>query len=89
MLDVKNMLIPHYGLLDKEHTKAYLNAAEKSAVQTAEEIVSLLKAGRTKPEIVQFFKQKFYHGYVKVIYPLDAMELNASITVDMIEKELL
>jgi len=88
-LDVENILIPHYGLLNKEQTKAYLRAAKKSAVETAQEITELLKNGRSKPEIVEFFKQKFYHGYIKNIYPIDAMELNTGITVDLIERELL
>ncbi|MBQ8868989.1 MAG: MBL fold metallo-hydrolase [Oscillospiraceae bacterium] len=87
-LDVESVLIPHYGLLDKEQTAAYLKEAKKSAVQTAEEIVRMLKSGRSKSEIIEAFKQKFYHGYIKIIYPVDAMELNTGITVDLIEREL-
>lgn len=88
-LDIENILIPHFGLLNKEQTKEYLKSAKKSAVETAEEIVVMLKKGVPKAEICEFFKQKFYHGYIKIIYPIDAMELNTGITIDLLERELL
>jgi len=86
-LDIDNILIPHYGLLDKEQTKLYLSKAKESAVTTANEIARLLKDGRSKEDIMQFFKNKFYHGYVREIYPVDAMELNTGIMIDLIKRE--
>lgn len=87
-LDIEKILMPHYGLLDKEQTAKYLSEAKKSAVETASEIASVLKNGGTKADAVEYFKNKFYHGYIKKIYPIDAMELNTGITVDLIQKEL-
>lgn len=85
--DIDNILIPHYGLLDKEQTKFYLQEAKKSAVVTAQEITVMLRARKPKEEIMEFFKNKFYHGYTKTIYPIDAMELNTGITIDLLARE--
>jgi len=88
-LDIKNLLLPHYGLLDQEKTDFYLKNARKSAVETASEITSLLLSGGTKSDAIQLFRNKFYHENVKVIYPEDAFELNTGIMVDLLERELL
>lgn len=87
-LDIERILVPHYGLLDKAETEVYLKRAKESASATANEIVGMLKRGKSKAEIVEFFKDKFYHGYVKEIYPIDAMELNTGIMIDLLEREL-
>lgn len=86
-LPIRQILVPHYGLLDEEQTAFYLKQAKKSAVTTGEEIVDLLCRGKTKEQIIQFFKEKFYYGYIKEIYPIDAMELNTSIMIDLLKKE--
>lgn len=88
-LDIEQVLIPHFGILNKEQTKFYLKKAKSSAIETADEITDMLKWGKSKAEIVEFFKNKFYHGYIKEIYPIDAMELNTNITINLLEKELL
>lgn len=87
-LDIDQILLPHFGLLQKEQTKIYLKNAKKSALETFEEIASMLRKGKTKDECIEFFKEKFYKGYIKTIYPIDAMLLNTSITVDLIAKEI-
>lgn len=86
-LDIENILIPHFGILDSEQTEFYLKKAKESAVTTAEEIVGMLREGKTKQEIARFFKSKFFRGYIKTIYPIDAMELNTSITIDLLARE--
>ncbi len=86
-LDIENILVPHYGLLDNEKTKFYLKKAKESAVETAEEIIAMLKNGKRKEDVIQFFKDKFYFGYIKEIYPIDAMELNTGIMVDLLKRE--
>jgi len=85
--DIKNILVPHYGLLNDDETKFYLKKARESAETTAKEIVALIKTGIEKEEIVKFFKDKFYFGYIKEIYPVDAMELNTGIMIDMLKRE--
>lgn len=88
-LDIGHILVPHLGLADGEKTRIYLQNAKKSAVQTAREIVDILKGGGSHADAIGHFKDKFYHGYIKTVYPPDAMELNTSITVALLDKELL
>lgn len=88
-LDIENILLPHFGLLNKEQTKIYLAEAEKSAKETFNEISSILKSGKSKEEAVKFFLNKFYKDEVKKIYPKDAIELNTNIMVNLIEREIL
>lgn len=86
-LEIDNILVPHYGLLTKEQTAFYIKKARESAVWTADEIAGMLKEKKSKEEIMKFFKDRFYHGYVKEIYPVDAMELNTGIMIDLLKKE--
>ena len=86
-LDIDTILVPHYGLLKGKETEFYLKKAKESAEQTAKEITSMLKNGKSKEEIIEFFKKKYYHGYIKEIYPIDAMELNTKITIDLLARE--
>jgi glyoxylase-like metal-dependent hydrolase (beta-lactamase superfamily II) len=86
-LEIENILVPHFGLLGKEDTKIYFANARKSARETADEIIALLKEGKTKEDAIEYFKKKFYSGYIKEVYPKDAMELNTGITVDLIKRE--
>ena len=88
-LDIDNVLVPHCGYLDKEQTAFYLREAYDSTVKVAGEIADLLKAGGTKQDALERFKAEFYHGNVRDMYPVDAMELNTGIMIGIIEKELL
>ncbi len=88
-LGAEKILIPHYGVIEGVEAEAYLKKALVNATETADEIVKILKSGKSKEDAVKHFVAKFYKGKVKEIYPYDAMMLNTSITVDLIEKELL
>lgn len=87
-LDLDKILVPHYGLIENDTVALYLKKAEESAVKTASDISNLLKNGKTRSECLSYVKDRFYHGYIKTIYPIDAMELNTRIMIDLIEKEL-
>jgi len=86
-LDIERLLVPHFGILDRENVAIFLNKAETSAVETANQIAEMLKEGKTSDEICDFIKDKFYHGYVKIIYPYDAMLLNTGIMIELIKRE--
>lgn len=88
-LDIENILLPHYGLLDREKTAFYLSKCRKNAADTAEKILDILKNGGSHEDAVQFFRDEFYREGVPAIYPEDAMMLNTNIMVSLIEKELL
>lgn len=88
-LDVEQILVPHYGVLDKQKTAFYLERAKQSAIEVATDIVAKLKSGMEKDDIVKSFLDKFYHGYVKEIYPIDAITLNTNIMINLLEREML
>ena len=37
--------------------------------------------------VLEAFKNMFYHDYIQTIYPIDAMELNTGIMIDLLQKE--
>jgi len=86
-LDIEQILVPHYGLLSREQTAFFLQKAKERAVFVAAEIVDMLQAGKSKQEITEAFKNMFYHDYIQTIYPIDAMELNTGIMIDLLQKE--
>ena len=88
-MDIDNLLLPHYGVLDRDATRFYLKNCRKSAVDTAEGIVSILKNGGTHEDAFEYFKDTFFRGNVPAIYPIDAMRLNTNLLVTCIERELL
>ena len=88
-LDIQQILVPHYGILNREETAFYLKRAEERAKGTAETIANQLRKGKTEEEIFSWFKDEFYHDYIKTIYPIDAMELNTRIMIELVKKELL
>ena len=88
-LDIENVVVPHCGYLDKAQSAFYLEESYRSTIKMAEDIADLLKKGGTKQDALEFFKEEFYHGNVKEMYPVDAMELNTGIMIGVIEKELL
>ena len=47
----------------------------------------MLRVGRERDDIMEFFKNKFYHGYTQIIYPVDAMKLNTGITIELLARE--
>ena len=85
--DIENVLVPHFGLLDKDKAKIYFERAAESNKNITEDIVKMLKEGKTKEEISEYYEQKYYRGYIKKIYPIDAMRLNTGIMINLIEKE--
>lgn len=88
-LEIDNILLPHCGLLDREKTLVYLSLCRKNAVETADEIVKILRNGGLPSEAVRYFREKYYNGNVPAIYPEDAMELNTGIMVKLLERECL
>ena len=73
-------------MLDKNETQEYLKNGKESAKETAREIAKILSSSGTENDAFEYFKDKFYHGYVKEIYPIDAMTLNTNIMIGLIKK---
>ena len=87
-LSPKRILLPHFGLIEGGTVDFYLARAEERAKEVADVVLSMLREGKDKSEIAAYFEKIFWRGYVKEIYPIDAMRLNTGITVALLEKEL-
>lgn len=88
LYDIERILIPHCRMIQGEQAKRFLAKSRERAIFTAHKILQMHKQAKSKEEIMQWFKDEFYHGYIKEIYPKDAMELNTGIMIDLIIKEL-
>lgn len=88
-LDIENILAPHYGVLSTEQTKKYLQDCKTNAIDTSNGILNILKNGGSDQDAIDYFMNKYYLGYAKEIYPIDAITLNTTIMVNLIKKELL
>ena len=86
-LEIENILIPHHGLLNREQTKYFLENTYEVNKACAEKITEILKNGGSKEEAMAYFIETFY-GYRKDdMPPVDALNLNTGIMVDLIERE--
>ncbi len=88
-LDIKCILAPHFGLLDKTQTEYFLKNMKSSAQNIADDILGSIRAGCSDKETVARFKNKYWHGNIKEAYPEDAINLNTSIMVRLLRSELL
>lgn len=88
-LDAEQMLLPHYGVVEKKELETYLACSEAVTVETAKTICSLLKRGRTQQEILAYLQEKDYRENVAPIYPLDAFRLNTGIMIERVREELM
>ena len=88
-LDITSIITPHYGLLDKSQTQYFLGNMKAAARNTANDILDSTNRGYSDEEIAEQFKDKYWHGYIKEIYPEDAITLNTSIMIRLIRNELL
>lgn len=88
-LDVEKILLPHYGVVDREEAEVYLQNSEESTREIAGTMLSMLKEGKTNEEILAFFEDRDYRENVSPTYPIDAFHLNTGIMIEQIRKELL
>ena len=88
-LGAEKILVPHYGVIDKEAADNYFKTSAENTVYVAERIVTMLKEGASKDEIREDYMKRFYHDDLKSVYPVDAINLNTNITINLIEKELM
>ena len=88
-LDIEAVLAPHYGLITGDVARNYLKLGKESSISVANEIVEKLKNGVAKEKILEDYRKQIYHGYAKEIYPIDAMNLNTRIMIDLLEKEFI
>lgn len=88
-LEIENMLVPHYGLLNKAETRFFLENSESVLRQTALHVVEIFSNGGNAEDALKFFEENFYTEVIRPTYPIDAFLLNTSIMIELICKELL
>jgi glyoxylase-like metal-dependent hydrolase (beta-lactamase superfamily II) len=88
-LDIESILVPHYGLISGSEAQNYIKNGRINAENTAKEIVDILSKGGSDEDAIKFFLDKYYSGYAKEIYPIDAIELNTKIMVKLLKNELI
>lgn len=88
-LEIENMLVPHYGMLDREETKFFLENSEKVLRKTALHVVEIFTDGGNAEDALKFFEENFYTETIRPTYPIDAFLLNTSIMIELIRNELL
>lgn len=88
-LNISSIVAPHFGLLDSAQTEFFLKNMKSAAQGLANELMDSLKKGYTDEEIIEQYKEKYWHGYKREISPEDAFRLNASITINLIKNELM
>lgn len=86
---IASMLAPHYGLLDEAQTAFFLGSMKSAAEKLAQELLEGIHAGLSDEEIIEQYKARYWRGYIKDIYPEDAVALNTSIMLRLIKNELL
>ena len=85
-LQIDKLLLPHYGL-SREPPAEYLKKAEAVCRAAAERMLSELRAGRTRDEIVDGFVADYHRPHVAPVYPIDAFRLNTGIMAELIAAE--
>lgn len=87
-LPINSIVAPHWGLLDEAQTAYFLRNMKSATVETAAKILDSIKRGRSDEEIVAEYKQTYWRGYIREIYPEDAINLNTSLFIRLIRSEL-
>lgn len=88
-LEIRNIISPHMGLLDKNQTSWLLRRMRGAACTAAECISERLLRGESESEIFDWYFDKYIECRFQELYPLDAAKLNTSIMTKLIGKELL
>lgn len=86
--NIKSVVSPHFGLLNQAQTSYFLKNMKSAAQNEAKAILDSIRNGLSDEEIAEQFKAKYWHGYIKEIYPEDAIALNTSIMIRLIRNEL-
>lgn len=87
-LDIRSILLPHYGLVEGAEAAAYLENAERVFREAVETIKAQLRSGKTREEIAAFLEARDYRENVRPTYPIDAYRLNTGIMISLIQQEL-
>lgn len=88
-LEIKKLLAPHYGILSEKQTRFFLENMKSAAENAAAIMIEGIRAGKTTEELTEDFKRRYCSGHIRAIYPDDAVNLNTSIMLELVRKELM
>ena len=57
-MEIENILIPHYGVLEGKEAKNYIKLGKQNAEETAEELSKILRCGGTDEDAFNFFNHR-------------------------------
>ena len=87
-LDVRQILLPHYGVVSGETARRYLEQGQQTARRVSRLILEQLALGKTTEEILAHMTEVLYTDEVKPAYPYDAYRMNSEIMINLVRKEL-
>ena len=86
-MDIRQLLLPHFGAADEQRTAFYLQNAYAATQRTAQAMAELFRAGGSVEDAAAYFKDTFHRNNIRTLYPPAAMELNTRIMAELIRKE--
>ena len=88
-MDIESMLLPHYGVIEKDKIRIFLERSEAVTRQTAQKVMEMVDEGKNREEMLAFFTERDYREWVRPAYPMDAFCMNTGIMIEQVKKELI
>ena len=85
-LDIRQILLPHYGLVSGHEAEDYLLNGENVAQHICQMILNQLSEGKSTEDILSHLTDTLYTDQVKPAYPYDAFRMNSEIMIHLIQK---
>ena len=86
-LKIDKILVPHYGLIEGEEAKGFLDKSEQASHAFAAALTKIFAAGGSDEDALDYCREHIYLEHVRPTYPIDAFLLNSSIMIGLIRKE--
>lgn len=88
-LNIEKILLPHYGVVEKEDAKNALAQSEAVTRDVRQQIITMFQNGKTNAEMLAYFTERDYKENVRPTYPIDAFLLNTEIMIELVRREYL
>lgn len=86
-MDIRHMLVPHFGMIHGEHCRQYLRLALECCDLMKNSVKQGYENGMTKDELIELLMKLFFTEDKRTIQPEDAFILNAGYMIDVIIRE--
>ena len=86
-MDVKNMLLPHYGMLHGAKCAEFLRLSLQWTERCKDALLTAFSDGKSRDEMMDLIRDMFYVGSLKDYQPEKAFLVNAGHMVDLIVRE--